>query len=46
MTSLAAEAVGERLAGRRLSRFRAAIAAAVAGVAAATLVYRVLRSGG
>lgn len=46
MTSLAAEAAGERLAGRRPSRLRAGLAAAVAGVAAATLVYRVLRSDG
>src|SRR5204863_7412168 len=43
MTSHAAETAGKRLAGERVSRTRALIAAGVAGVGAATLVYKLLR---
>ncbi|HEY2219505.1 MAG TPA: hypothetical protein VGH35_09200 [Gaiellaceae bacterium] len=43
MTSHAAETAGRRLAGERVSRTRALIAAGVAGVGAATLVYKLLR---
>jgi hypothetical protein len=46
MAAVAAEAVGERLAGERVSRGRALVAAATAGFAAAVLVYKLLRSGG
>jgi len=46
VTAVAAEAVGERLAGERVSRGRALVAAATAGVGAAVLVYKLLRSGG
>jgi hypothetical protein len=41
--SVAAEALGERLAGGRPSRTRAVLAAAVVGGAAAVLAYRLLR---
>jgi hypothetical protein len=44
MTGLAAEAVGERLAGGRPSRGRAFVVAAGAALAAGVLVYRLLRS--
>ena len=37
------KAVGERVEGRRPSRLRSLAAAAVAGVAASVLVYRLLR---
>jgi hypothetical protein len=45
VTALAAEALGERLAGGRPSRGRALLVAGAAGVAAGVLVYRLLRSG-
>jgi hypothetical protein len=45
VTALAAEAVGERLAGRQPSRGRALLVAGAAGVATAVFVYRLLRSG-
>jgi hypothetical protein len=44
VTALAAEAVGERLAGGRPSRGRALVVAAAAGFATGVLVYRLLRS--
>jgi hypothetical protein len=46
MTAMAAEAVGERLTGERVSRPRALVAAATAGFGTAVLVYKLLRSGG
>ena len=46
MTATTAEAVGERLAGERVPRRRALVAAMTAGFATAVLVYKVLRSGG
>jgi hypothetical protein len=45
MTSIAAEAVGRRLAGERPSRPRALLAACAAAAAAGVLVYKLLRSG-
>ena len=44
MTSTLASAVGERVEGQQPSRLRSLAAAAVAGVAASVLVYRLLRS--
>ena len=41
----AAEAVGERATGRQVSRTKSIFTAVIAGVAAATLTYRLLRSG-
>jgi hypothetical protein len=46
VTGTVAEAAAERLAGGRPSRTRALTAAAVAAVAAGTIVYRLLRSRG
>jgi hypothetical protein len=46
VTATAAEAVGERLAGERVPRRRALVAAATAGFGTAVLVYKLLRSGG
>jgi hypothetical protein len=46
MTGVAAEAVGERVAGRRPSRIRAAMTAVVVGAGAAYLTYRLLRAEG
>ena len=45
MTSIAAEAVGRRLAGEQQSRPRALLAACAAAVAAGVVVYKLLRSG-
>jgi hypothetical protein len=42
----AAETVGKRLAGEKPGRFRSLVIAAGAGVGAAVLVYKLLRSGG
>lgn len=39
------EALGDRLAGRRVSRTRAIFVAAVAAVGAGAAVYKLLRSG-
>jgi hypothetical protein len=44
MTGLAAEALGERLAGGRPSRGRALLVAAGAALTTGVLVYRLLRS--
>jgi hypothetical protein len=44
MTSQAADAVAERLSGRRPPRLRALLAAGVAAVAAGAFVYKLLRS--
>jgi hypothetical protein len=44
MTSAVADPALERLAGERPGRWRAIVAAVVAGVATAILVYRLLRS--
>jgi len=44
VTTTAAETVGLRLGGERPSRVRALLAAGTAGVAAAVLTYRLLRS--
>ena len=38
-------AVAERAAGKQVSRTKSLVAAALAGIATATLTYRVLRSG-
>ena len=46
MTSIAAEAAAERLAGKQPSRPRALLAAFVAAAAAGVVVYKLLRSGG
>jgi len=46
VTAKAAETVGQRIAGRRPSRLRALFVAGAAGVGTATLVYKLLRSGG
>jgi hypothetical protein len=46
MTSVAAEAAAERLAGERPSRPRAFLAACAAAAAAGVVVYKLLRSGG
>lgn len=43
MTSTLGSAVGERVEGQQPSRLRSLAAAAVAGVAASVLVYRLLR---
>jgi len=43
MTSTAAETAGRRLAGERVSRTRALFTAAVVGVGAAALTYKLLR---
>jgi hypothetical protein len=45
VTVIAAETVAERAAGRRATRTRALLVAAVAAVAAGTVTYKVLRSG-
>jgi hypothetical protein len=45
VTATTAEAVGERLAGERVPRRRAFVAAATAGIGTAVVVYRLLRSG-
>jgi hypothetical protein len=45
VTATAAEAVGERLAGERVPRRRALVAALVAGTVTAVVVYRLLRAG-
>jgi hypothetical protein len=45
MTSIAAEAAAERLAGQRPSRSRALLAACAAAAAAGVVVYKLLRSG-
>jgi len=44
MTSFAAETAGRKLAGESPSRLRAFATACVAGVAAAAVVYKLLRS--
>jgi hypothetical protein len=44
VTATAAEAVGERLAGERVPRRRALVAAAVAGAATSVAVYKLLRA--
>jgi hypothetical protein len=44
VTSTLGSAVGERVEGQQPSRLRSLAAAAVAGVAASVLVYRLLRS--
>jgi len=44
VTSTAAEAVGERLAGETVPRRRALVAALVAGAATSVVVYRLLRA--
>jgi hypothetical protein len=46
MAGIAAETVGERLAGERPSRARALFVAGVAAAGAGALTYRLLRSGG
>jgi hypothetical protein len=46
MTSIAAEAAGQRLAGERPSRPRALLAAFAVAAAAGVVVYKLLRSGG
>jgi hypothetical protein len=46
VAALATETAAARLAGRRPSRIRALAVAGVAAVAAGTLVYKLLRSGG
>jgi hypothetical protein len=43
MTSTLGRAVGERVEGQQPSRLRSLAAAAVAGIAASVLVYRLLR---
>jgi hypothetical protein len=43
MTSRAAETAGKRLAGERVSRTRALYTAAVVGIGAAALTYKLLR---
>ena len=43
MTSTLGSAVGERVEGQQPSRLRSLAAAAVAGIAASVLVYRLLR---
>ena len=43
MSSQAAETAGRRLAGERVSRARALLAAGVVGVGAAALTYKLLR---
>jgi hypothetical protein len=43
MTSTAAETAGKRLAGERVSRTRALYTAAVVGIGAAALTYKLLR---
>jgi hypothetical protein len=45
MASSAAETVGERLAGERPGRMRSLVTAAIVGVTAATVTYKLLRSG-
>ena len=45
MTATTAEAVTERLAGERVPRRRALVAAVTAGFGTAVLVYKLLRSG-
>lgn len=44
MTATTAEAVGERLAGRRVPRRRALVAALTAGIGTAVVVYKLLRA--
>jgi hypothetical protein len=44
MTTIAAETIGARLAGRRPSRTRAVVAAGLTAAAAGVLVYKVLRA--
>jgi hypothetical protein len=44
VTATTAEAVGERLAGERVPRRRALVAAVVAGAATGAAVYRLLRA--
>jgi hypothetical protein len=44
LTSIAAEAATDRLSGHQPSRTRSLFAAAVAGVAAGVIVYKLLRS--
>ena len=44
MSGLVAEPVAERIKGKRPGRFRALIAAVVAGIAAIWFMYRFLRS--
>jgi hypothetical protein len=46
VSSAVEEAAAQRLAGEKPSRTRSFVAAAAAAVAAGTLVYRLLRSGG
>jgi hypothetical protein len=46
VTELLGEAVGERLAGGQPSRGKSLLTAAAAGLAAAVLTYKLLRSGG
>jgi hypothetical protein len=46
MTSIAAEAAARRLAGQRVSRPQAFLAACAAAAAAGVVVYKLLRSGG
>jgi Co/Zn/Cd efflux system component len=46
VTEIVAEAVGQRLAGKQASRPRALLVSSVAAIAAGTLVYKLLRSGG
>ena len=45
MTSMAAEAAARRIAGERVSRPRALLAACVAAAGAGVVVYKLLRSG-
>jgi hypothetical protein len=45
MTAIVEEAVVERASGSQVSRPKSLLAAAVAGVAIATLTYKILRSG-
>jgi hypothetical protein len=45
VSAVAAGAAAQRLAGERPSRVRAFVAAAVTGVAAGALAYKLLRSG-
>jgi hypothetical protein len=45
MGSFAAETAGKRLAGERPGRMRSFAVACIAGVAAGTLTYKLLRSG-
>jgi hypothetical protein len=44
MTATTAAAVGERLAGERVPRRRALVAAVVAGLGTAVVMYRLLRA--